>query len=111
MPCYYFDLLVNGHPHTQGGMILENLAIASDRADALASELRILNLNFFPSRASCALLTKRIMNSTERLLAQYPVGRGADAARRSLRSCAQRRGALATAWIWSPWGSVWGSSQ
>jgi hypothetical protein len=42
MPCYYFDLLVNGHPHTQGGMILENLAIASDRADALASELRIL---------------------------------------------------------------------
>ena len=42
MPCYYFDLLVNGHPHTQGGMILENLAIASDRADALASELRFL---------------------------------------------------------------------
>jgi hypothetical protein len=42
MPFYYFDLLVNGHPHTQGGMILEDLAIASDRADALASELRIL---------------------------------------------------------------------
>jgi hypothetical protein len=42
MPFYYFDLLVNGHPHTQGGMILEDLATASDRADALASELRIL---------------------------------------------------------------------
>jgi hypothetical protein len=42
MPFYYFDLLVNGHPHAQGGMILEDLAIASDRADALAGELRIV---------------------------------------------------------------------
>jgi hypothetical protein len=42
MPFYYFDLLVNGHPHAQGGMILEDLAIASDRADALARELRII---------------------------------------------------------------------
>ena len=51
MPCYYFDLLVNGHPHTQGGMILENLAIASDRADALASELRILKPELFSEQS------------------------------------------------------------
>lgn len=42
MPFYYFDLLINGHPHDQGGMILEDLAVASDRTDALSSELRIL---------------------------------------------------------------------
>jgi uncharacterized protein DUF6894 len=39
MPFYYFDLLVDGEPNNQGGMILEDLAVASDRADALASEL------------------------------------------------------------------------
>jgi len=42
MPFYYFDLLIDGQPNNQGGMILEDLAVASDRADALASELRIL---------------------------------------------------------------------
>jgi hypothetical protein len=42
MPFYYFDLLVDGQPNSQGSMILEDLAVASDRADALASELRVL---------------------------------------------------------------------
>ncbi|MCA6119587.1 hypothetical protein J6524_32640 [Bradyrhizobium sp. WSM 1738] len=42
MPFYYFDLLVDGEPSNQGGMILEDLSVASDRADALASELRTL---------------------------------------------------------------------
>ena len=42
MPFYYFDLLVDGQPNNQGSMILEDLAVASDRADALASELRML---------------------------------------------------------------------
>ena len=42
MPFYYFDLLVDGRPDNQGGMILENLSVASDRADALAAELHIL---------------------------------------------------------------------
>lgn len=42
MPFYYFDLLVDGQPRNQGGMILEDRAVASDRADALASELRTL---------------------------------------------------------------------
>jgi hypothetical protein len=42
MPFYYFDLLVDDQPKNQGGMILEDIAVASDRADALASELRML---------------------------------------------------------------------
>jgi Domain of unknown function (DUF6894) len=42
MPFYYFDLLIDGQPNNQGGMILEDLAVASDRADALANELRTL---------------------------------------------------------------------
>jgi hypothetical protein len=42
MPFYYFDLLVDDQPKNQGGMILEDIAVASDRADALASELRLL---------------------------------------------------------------------
>jgi hypothetical protein len=42
MPFYYFDLLIDGQPNNQGSMILEDLAVASDRADALASELRLL---------------------------------------------------------------------
>ena len=42
MPFYYFDLLIDDQPNNQGGMILEDLAVASDRADALASELRTL---------------------------------------------------------------------
>jgi hypothetical protein len=42
MPFYHFDLVIDGHPRNQGGMILEDLSVASDRADALASELRIL---------------------------------------------------------------------
>ena len=42
MPFYHFDLLIDGQPNNQGSMILEDLAVASDRADALASELRVL---------------------------------------------------------------------
>jgi hypothetical protein len=42
MPFYYFDLLVDGEPRNQGSMILEGLSVASDRADALAGELRML---------------------------------------------------------------------
>ncbi|MET3840500.1 hypothetical protein [Bradyrhizobium sp. OAE829] len=42
MPYYYFDLMIDGRPHDQGGMILEDFAVASDRADALASELYVI---------------------------------------------------------------------
>jgi Domain of unknown function (DUF6894) len=41
MPWFYFDLLVENHPQSQGAMILENAEGARDRADALADELRL----------------------------------------------------------------------
>jgi hypothetical protein len=41
MPWFYFDLVVDNHPRDQGGMILEDVAVASDRADALAQEISI----------------------------------------------------------------------
>jgi len=39
MPWFYFDLMIDGHPRDQGGMILEDAALASDRADVLAREI------------------------------------------------------------------------
>lgn len=41
MPWFYFDLMINDHPRDQGGMILEGVAGARDRANSLAHELRI----------------------------------------------------------------------
>lgn len=42
MPFYYFDLVVDGKPYNQGGMILEDITLGSDRADGLANELNLL---------------------------------------------------------------------
>ena len=42
MPYYYFDLIVEGHPYDQGSMILQDMVVASDRADALAIELNMV---------------------------------------------------------------------
>ena len=42
MPLFYFDLMIDNHPRDQGGMILEDVAGARDRADALAEELHRL---------------------------------------------------------------------
>jgi hypothetical protein len=39
MPYYYFDLVVGEEFKNQGGIILEDIEVASDRADQLASEL------------------------------------------------------------------------
>jgi hypothetical protein len=39
MPWFYFDLLINEQSHHQGGMILENINGARDRANELAEEL------------------------------------------------------------------------
>ncbi|MBR0776009.1 hypothetical protein JQ625_14320 [Bradyrhizobium diazoefficiens] len=39
MPYYYFDLVVGGEFKNQGSIILEDIEVASDRADQLASEL------------------------------------------------------------------------
>jgi hypothetical protein len=42
MPYFYFDLVIGKEFRDQGGMILEDLAAAADRADQLASELCIV---------------------------------------------------------------------
>ena len=39
MPDYYFDLVVGEEFKNQGGIILEDIEVASDRADQLANEL------------------------------------------------------------------------
>lgn len=41
MPWFYFDLIIDSHPRDQGGMILEDIETARDRADDLAREVRI----------------------------------------------------------------------
>jgi hypothetical protein len=42
MPYFYFDLVIGNQIRDQGGMILEDLAVASDRADSLARELTVV---------------------------------------------------------------------
>jgi len=42
MPYFYFDLVIGRECLDQGGMILENLEAAVDRADRLAWELSII---------------------------------------------------------------------
>lgn len=42
MPYYTFDLVIGDEYKNQGGLILENLELASDRADQLATELLIV---------------------------------------------------------------------
>lgn len=42
MPYYSFDLVVGEECKHQGGLILENLDFASDRAEQLADELRVV---------------------------------------------------------------------
>jgi uncharacterized protein DUF6894 len=39
MPYYYFDLVIGEEFKNQGSIILEDLDVASDRADQLADEL------------------------------------------------------------------------
>jgi hypothetical protein len=42
MPYYSFDLVIGEECKNQGGLILEGLDIASDRAEQLASELSVV---------------------------------------------------------------------
>lgn len=42
MPYYPFDLVIGENYKNQGGLILEDLDVASDRAEQLASELRVV---------------------------------------------------------------------
>lgn len=43
MPYYSFDLVIDGEHKNQGGLILENVDLAADRADQLATELSIVH--------------------------------------------------------------------
>lgn len=43
MPYYSFDLVIGEEYKDQGGLILENLEVAADRADQLAVELSVVN--------------------------------------------------------------------
>ena len=42
MPYYYFDLVIGEEYKNQGGLILEDLDVASDRAEQLANELCVV---------------------------------------------------------------------
>lgn len=42
MPYYYFDLVIGEEYKNQGGLILEDIGVASDRADQLANELSVV---------------------------------------------------------------------
>jgi hypothetical protein len=42
MPYYYFDLVVGEEFKNQGSIILEDIEVASDRADQLANELSLV---------------------------------------------------------------------
>jgi hypothetical protein len=42
MPYYYFDLVIGEEFKNQGTIILENVHVASDRADQLANELSLV---------------------------------------------------------------------
>lgn len=42
MPYYYFDLVIGEEYKNQGGIILEDLDLASDKADQLAVELSLV---------------------------------------------------------------------
>ncbi|MBT1516466.1 hypothetical protein KIP88_39205 [Bradyrhizobium sp. SRL28] len=42
MPYYSFDLVIGEEYQNQGGLILENLELAADRAVQLASELTVV---------------------------------------------------------------------
>jgi hypothetical protein len=53
MPYFYFDLVIGREYRDQGGMILEDQALAEDRADSLAAELAILRPDL--KRRGCAV--------------------------------------------------------
>ncbi|MCC8957523.1 hypothetical protein H8B02_29995 [Bradyrhizobium sp. Pear77] len=42
MPYYSFDLVIDDEQKNQGGLFLESLKVASERADQLAAELAIV---------------------------------------------------------------------
>ncbi|KRR15282.1 hypothetical protein [Bradyrhizobium retamae] len=61
MPYYSFDLVIGEEYKNQGGLILENIEIASDRAEQLATELSIVHPDL--KAKGCAVRVTRAENA------------------------------------------------
>lgn len=68
MPYYSFDLVIGEEFRNQGGIILENLQLASDRADQLASELSCVRPEL--KKKGCAV---RVTDRNNRELYRTPL--------------------------------------
>ena len=68
MPYYSFDLVVGEECKHQGGLILENLGVASDRAEQLADELRVVLPDL--RKKGCAI---RVTDSENKELYRTPL--------------------------------------
>ena len=68
MPYYIFDLVIGEEFKNQGGLILEDLELASDRADQLACELCIVRPEL--KAKGCAV---RVTNADNRELYRTPL--------------------------------------
>ena len=64
MPYYTFDLVVGDEFRNQGTIILENISVATDRADQLANELSQVKPEL--KARGCAVRVTDIANSTGR---------------------------------------------
>ena len=71
MPYYYFDLVIGEEYKNQGGIILEDIDLASDRADQLASELCLVRPEL--KARDCAV---RVTDGDNRELYRTPLDPG-----------------------------------
>ena len=68
MPYYFFDLVVDEEFKHQGGLILENIGLASDRAEQLANELCVVLPEL--KKKGCAV---RVTDSENNELCRIPL--------------------------------------
>jgi hypothetical protein len=71
MPYYYFDLVIGEEYKNQGGIIMEDIDLASDRADQLASELCLVRPEL--KARDCAV---RVTDGDNRELYRTPLDPG-----------------------------------
>jgi len=71
MPYYYFDLVIGEEYKNQGGIILEDIELASDKADQLASELSLVRPEL--KAKDCAV---RVTDGDNRELYRTPLDPG-----------------------------------
>ncbi len=68
MPYYSFDLVIGQEYKDQGGLILENLDVASERAEQLANELSVVRPEL--KTRGCAV---RVIDGENRELYRTPL--------------------------------------